>query len=253
MRRDRPGVARRMLASLSRRTGRPELLATFDTNARRDLRDELAIRPILAATLRSASTFVDVGANVGRWTAEAVRCAPAGRHMAFEPSPAVMETLRRRFPQVDVRAVALADEGGTADFCYFERMPGWSGLRQRPEVDPRVGHPTWITVALSRLDDEIGDLSPALIKIDVEGNELAVLRGGAATIARTRPVVVFEHEGSASRLYGHASKDVWAFFDGLGMRIFDQQGGGPYPTDAFAAAAERLTINWLAVPDRDAA
>ena len=46
------------------------------------------------------------------------------------------------------------------------------------------------------------------------------------------------------------SPDVWTFFDGLGMRIFDQQGGGPYDADAFAAAAARQTINWVAVPDR---
>ena len=202
MRRDPAALAKRALAGVSRRTGRPELLATFDATARRDLRDELAIRPILAASLGSASTFVDVGANVGQWTAEAVRCAPAGRHVAFEPVPPVVEELRRTFPDVDVRGVALADEAGTAEFCYFAGMPGWSGLRQRPEVAPEVGRPTWIQVPVSRLDDEIGDLAPAVIKIDVEGNELAVLRGGAATIARTRPVVVFEHQSVASQLYG---------------------------------------------------
>jgi FkbM family methyltransferase len=223
-------------------------MAAFDQVARRDLRDELAMRAILAAKLGPTSTFVDVGANVGQWTAEAVRCAPAGRHIAFEPIPALQQHIRRALPSVDVRGVALAQSSGAADFCYFTGMPGWSGLRQRPEVDPQQGRPTWIPIRVSRLDDEIGDLSPTVIKIDVEGNELAVLLGAANTVATTRPLVVFEHQPEAARLYGHASPEIWTFFDQLGMRVFDQQGGGPYSLREFESQARHLLINWLAVP-----
>jgi FkbM family methyltransferase len=233
---------------VSRRTRRPELLAAFDRLARRDLRDELAMRAILAAKLRAESTFVDVGANTGQWTKEALRCAPGGRHLAFEPVPALHEEMTRALPEVDVREVALGEEIGTARFCHFAGMPAWSGLRQRPEVAPQTGRPAWIRVRVSRLDDEIGDLAPAVVKIDVEGGELAVLRGATATIARSQPLVVFEHQPEAAALYGHTSSEVWAFFDERGMRIFDQQGGGPYALGAFEAAARDLVVNWLAVP-----
>src|SRR5688500_17081728 len=100
MRRGPVPLTKRVLAGVSRRTRRPELLAAFDRLARRDLRDELAMRAILAAKLRAESTFVDVGANTGQWTKDALRCAPGGRHLAFEPVPALHEEMTRALPEV---------------------------------------------------------------------------------------------------------------------------------------------------------
>jgi FkbM family methyltransferase len=241
----------RLLARLSRRWDRPELLAVLDPYARRDLRDAIVAQPLLAATLRPSATFVDVGANRGQWLRHAVRIAPGGRHLAFEPLPALHAATAEAFPTVDVRDCALSDESGTAEFFAFERYDGFSGLRRRPEI-PDAGRA--IAVRVSRLDDEIGDLSPAFLKIDVEGGELAVMRGANRVIGEHRPVVVFEHDPRASRLYGASSEDVWNALDDLGYRIFSLGGAGPFGRDGFVDSAgegERgkpPLVNWLAVP-----
>ena len=74
-----------------------------------------------------------------------------------------------------------------------------------------------IRVRTERLDDALpSGYVPALLKIDVEGAELEVLCGGRETIARHRPVVVFEHGAGSADHYGTAPADVWELLDGAG-------------------------------------
>jgi len=170
--------AHRALASLSRRVDRPELLATFYPGARRLLHEEIAVEAVLAAVLRDDATYVDVGANRGQLLRVALRAAPAGRHVAFEPIPELADELRREFPLLDSRQLALSDQPGAAEFCHFRTMDGWSGLRRSLEVSDERGAPEYIDVRVSTLDAELGELRPDVIKIDVEGAELEVVRGG---------------------------------------------------------------------------
>jgi hypothetical protein len=57
------------------------------------------------------------------------------------------------------------------------------------------------------------------IKIDVEGGELQVLKGGAETIRRNRPVIVFEHGLGAADCYGTQPEDVYELLSFCGLRI----------------------------------
>jgi hypothetical protein len=66
-------LLRRALSSLSRRTGRPELLAAVYPLARQQLHEEIGVRTILAATLARDDTYIDIGTNRGQLLAEAVR------------------------------------------------------------------------------------------------------------------------------------------------------------------------------------
>jgi FkbM family methyltransferase len=215
---------------------------------RQDRRDADHLRVILAATLAPGSSCVDVGANVGDVLAEMVRLAPEGRHVAFEPLPALAAALAQRFPGVDVRSVALADEAGRSSYAHVVTRPGWSGLRERPMArDERV---ETIEVEVRRLDDELPeDLAPALIKIDVEGAELGVLRGARETLRTHRPLVVFEHGLGSADHYGTHPRDVFGLLAGLGYRVFDLEGEGPFTEAAFVEtylAARR--VNFLARP-----
>ena len=238
--------ARRMLAAASRRLGRPELLAAFYGGARQALREEIAIRAILAGVLRRDATYVDVGANLGQILGEAVRLAPGGRHVAFEPIPAVAAELSRAFPGVDCRRLALGARPGEEQFCHFRKLEGWSGLRRSPEITDEKGDPEFITVAVSTLDAELADSDPAVIKIDVEGAERDVIEGGRALLSRARPVLVVEHVASAARLYGSSSEDLWDLLDGLGYEILAVTGQAPLGRAEFAASTG--IVNWLARP-----
>jgi FkbM family methyltransferase len=236
----------RVFGAVSRRTGRPELLAAVDATARQAQREDIGISAVLASTLRVDGSYVDVGANRGQILREALRVAPQGRHVAFEPIPELAAALVRRFPGVDCRCMALGDRAERTQFCHFRALDGWSGLRRKPEISDRRGDPEYITVEVSTLDAELDGLVPSVVKIDVEGAELAVLEGGRSLISVTKPVIIFEHVREAALLYGAAPAATWDLLTELGYEIFAVTGDGPFTSTAFAE--DTTIVNWLARP-----
>lgn len=212
-----------------------------------DRRDLEHLRAILAAVLAPDADCVDVGAHRGAVLADCLRLAPAGRHVAYEPLPDLAAELARAFPAVDVHATALADHAGEESFVHVVSRPGWSGFRERPY--PGEEQLERITVRTETLDASLpAGLAPAFIKIDVEGAELGVLRGGIETIARHRPVIAFEHGLGAADVFGTTPADVWDLLSGEPrLRIFDMDGGGPYGRSEFEEAFwAGKRVNWLA-------
>lgn len=236
----------RAARAASRRLGRPELLAAFDASVREAQREAVGIRAVLASCLRGDGSYVDVGTNRGQLLREAVRVAPRGHHLAFEPIPSLAAKVAHAFPQVDCRPLALGARAEVAQFCHFTALDGWSGLRRSPEVSDERGRPEYFTVDVSTLDAEVAGVTPAVIKIDVEGAELAVLEGGRSLLSEAKPVVIFEHVLGAGLLYDAAPEAPWDLLTELGYQIFAVTGEGPVTRAAFAEAA--AVVNWLATP-----
>lgn len=242
-----PTLRRRALGALARRLDRPELVSAFYAGARQAEHEEIAIRAVLAAALPAAGGFVDVGTNRGQVLAEAVRLAPEGQHIAFEPIPALAAELRARFPTVECRELAVGARRERASFCHFRELDGWSGLRRNPAVSDEQGRPEYIEVEVSTLDEELRGRSPQVVKIDVEGAELAVLEGASRLLAEVRPLIVFEHVAEAAALYGDAAEAIWDLLRGARYRITTVTGEGPVSRERFAAGGP--VVNWLATPD----
>lgn len=172
------------------------------TRDRNSLYDAQTIE-VMRRVLRPGSNAIDVGAFEGGMLRHVVRLAPRGRHYAFEPLPGRAEALSARFPGVAVRPFAIAEAPREADYVCVSRAPALSGLRPRPDLAPEETLVT-VRVRVETLDRAIPpDLPIALIKVDVEGGELAVFQGAAETLRRTRPIVLFEC-GLAARAYGAA-------------------------------------------------
>jgi FkbM family methyltransferase len=239
-------LTRRAVAALSRRLDRPELLAAFYPGARQEFHEQIAIRAILAGALGADGTYVDVGTNRGQLLGEAVRVAPRGRHVAFEPIPELAALLERAFPQVDCRRLALGASPGQAEFCHFRKLDGWSGLRRNPQISDELGNPEYIPVTVATLDVELDRLSPRVLKIDVEGAELGVLEGGRSLLSRTRPLVIVEHVAAAASLYDTPPGALWDLLVELDYEVFSATGDGPYTRADFAASTG--VVNWLATP-----
>jgi FkbM family methyltransferase len=236
----------RAAALASRRLGRPELLAAVNQVARQAQREDVGISVVLACVLGGDGTYVDVGANRGQVLREAERVAPRGRHVAFEPIPGLAAELAKAFPQVDCRAKALGARPEVTQFCHFRALDGWSGLRHHPQISDRRGDPEYITVEVSTLDVEVGDLMPRVIKIDVEGAELAVLEGARSVLSDARPVVIFEHVYEAAEPYGVAPGAPWDLLTQMGYAIFSAVGDGPFTRSLFTQSPE--VVNWVATP-----
>jgi len=251
---------RRSARSVVRRSGREdqarvvvgrmrEARSAFDPASRRALRDELAMRVVLATALRRDGNAIDVGANNGDTLEMILAVAPDGRHVAYEPIPALAERLADRYPQVDVRNAACSDEAGSAEFTHVLNAPAMSGLRQRADLPAHAEEVERITVRLDKLDDALpADYAPSLVKIDVEGAELLVMRGAAETLARHRPFVIFEHGIGGADLYGSQPGELFDLLAECGLRIFDLEGDGPYTRDGFEAVFTEPIWNFLAAP-----
>jgi FkbM family methyltransferase len=222
----------------------------FDRTAARDHRDNEHLTAILAACLPADAHCVDIGAHAGGVLRDIVRCAPQGRHIAYEPLPELAAALARDFPGVDVRTAAVSDAAGEQEFAFLVSDPMRSSLVAAGTADPPAAGVRRLRVRTERLDDALPpDFAPALIKIDVEGAEAAVLRGGLATLRRHRPIVVFEHGLGGADRYGSGPTEVWDLLAGdVGLRIFDLDGRGPYLREAFTEVSGQPVWNFLARP-----
>lgn len=140
----------------------------------------------LRRRLKPGGLFVDVGANIGNHALFAA--GPCGaRVLAFEPSPALADHCAATLAanglsaRLDLRRQGLGAAPGTA---ALRPGPGHNAGRTRLEAGAG-------TVAVVRLDDVLAE-APAVIKIDVEGMEPAVLEGARGVLARHRPAVYVE-------------------------------------------------------------
>lgn len=154
----------------------------------------------LLEALRPGDAAIDVGANKGSFVYPLARAVGrSGRVLAFEPQQQLAAYLRTmvarcRLPQVEVSSVALSDSAGHA--ALFAPAAGHSPGATL--VDGAHVPTGWVKqeIETTTLDAAAAGESRRIgaLKIDVEGHEMAVLRGAEATLARHRPVVVFECE-----------------------------------------------------------
>jgi len=153
-------------------------------------------------------TVLDVGANIGQFTAAAHGSWPKARFFAFEPLPQAAEVLRRR-TGVEVHQVAIGDHDGTTRFYPHTYTLSSSALRVVTDVQDRhwAEETEPIDVAVRRLDTVLAHTEldgPVLLKLDVQGLETAVLTGAPATLARVDALlleVAFERSYEGQPLF----------------------------------------------------
>lgn len=168
---------------------------------------------------RDAATVLDIGANRGQFAVYAlVRFASARIH-CFEPLPSARETLARlaaEEPRVRVWPVALGSAPARASLHVTARDDSSSLLAPtelQTSTFPATHEAGRVEVEVRRLDDVVASIeaaSPILLKLDVQGFELEVLRGATTTLQRVDEVLV---EVSREELYaGQAlAADLHAF------------------------------------------
>jgi FkbM family methyltransferase len=156
---------------------------------------------VLKKVLREGDVFVDCGANIGLYSLYAAALVGGrGRVLAFEPSPREIARLKENirlndFKQIDVFPYALSDTDGTTTFNLADAQKAGQNTLGTSFGYADTACAEQITVPLRRLDDVCaGEKLPnlRLIKIDVEGAELHVLRGAMHTLKTYRPVLLLE-------------------------------------------------------------
>lgn len=131
---------------------------------------------------------VDIGANVGLWSKPLSE--KFDKVIAFEPVDFIYKCLLENTDssKVDAYQMALGDVESTVDMIVDERQNGNTGHNVVDTSSLGNG-----SITIKRLDDlELPKMG--LLKLDCEGYEINVLKGGATTILKYKPIIVIESE-----------------------------------------------------------
>ncbi len=162
--------------------------------------------PVILSQLVSCrpSVFLDIGANTGFYSLVAALAGATGIR-AFEPVPFIADLLEANIghtllddrQRISVQREALSDQEGEASLHMPDQGHGL--IETSASLDPsfRRHHSDVFPVSVTTLDRHLerSPLPPQhqlVLKIDVENCEDRVLRGGEASIARLRPLIVAE-------------------------------------------------------------
>ncbi len=176
----------------------------------KNLKYDRLTKKLMSQYLTRNSNCIDVGCHKGEMLDLMLRFSPGGKHFAFEPIPEMFDNLKSKYNgKAEILPYALSDKKGKTTFNYVKNAPAYSGIKKRKyDIDnPQI---TEIEVKLAKLDDVIPhDIKIDFIKIDVEGAELGVLKGGKEIISKNKPIVVFEFGLGASDYYGTEPADIY--------------------------------------------
>ncbi len=154
-----------------------------------------------ASFLAPGMVVYDVGANVGFLAVLAARLVgPTGRAICFEPLQRNAEAIRHNaalnsFRNITVIPQALGTEDSTADFLVSDDV-GWGCLAGGKEPPEPTGEVLVEVRSLRTAIQEHGLPAPDLIKIDIEGGEVAMLEGSRDVLRKFRPMLLIELHGT---------------------------------------------------------
>lgn len=227
--------------------------AWFSPESVGTLANDLLATRLVTSLCKPNATFIDVGAHIGSIVADVRHEVPSSKIIAMEAIPEKIDRLRRAFPFVEVHGCAVGESTGEIAFFIDSRQSGYSSLAK--PADGKDRRTIEIKVPLRRLDDIVSASDVDVIKIDVEGAELGVLRGGDKLLARCRPVLMFESGPEPHDDLGYTPETL---FDFLASRDYGvvvpnrvAHTGPGLTRDAFTESHcyPRRTTNYFAIPN----
>jgi FkbM family methyltransferase len=165
---------------------------------------------LVAHLCQPGHVFIDIGAHIGSVISEVLRHDRNVSIIAVEAIPDKAKHLRAMFPKVVVHNCAVGDSTGDVSFFVDTRQSGYSSL-SLPESGSTPEEILEIKVTMQRMDDLVSLQNVDVIKIDVEGAELGVLRGAQMLLQRCRPVIMFESGPLDAEGLGFTKEGMWQF------------------------------------------
>ena len=194
----------------------------------------------LKRVLRPGDGFLDIGANIGVYSVLASTCVmPGGRIEAFEPDPTLFARLLENFglngiPPSGAHNVAIGETSGVIGFC---------GGKDAVGAVESAHAPGNIRVPMRRLD-EVASGAFVIAKVDIEGYELAALKGAGRLLQSDGVQCWLLETNGASQRYGASRTELHSFLGTFGYQLYSVANsgrtlqklafGGPYPANALA-------------------
>jgi len=190
------------------------LLSLLHISVTRNQKYDAYTQKIIRQSLKPDSNCIDIGCHKGEILDLMIKDAPLGKKLGFEPIPELYQYLAVRYkdnPTVTIHPTALYDKAGSTTFQHVLNAPAYSGIKKR-KYDGKHVDIDQITVETGLLDHIIpADLQIDLMKIDVEGAEFRVMKGGAATLKRCKPIIIFEYGLGAADFYDSNPIQLYSF------------------------------------------
>ena len=201
-------------------------------------------------------SIIDIGANLGYYSVILGKLLkPSDKLYAFEANPLVMEMLNKNIVindlQDDIKVFnyALTDLNDQKLSLYLPQRAG-SSAASLSKLHPQDKNNS-IEILTKRLDD-VGQISNldriSLIKIDVEGAELDVIKGALETIRKNKPVLFIELLRKWSRIFGYHPNDVLIILQELGYNVFEVNSE---LTSIESIDESTISTNFLLLPKAD--
>ena len=201
----------------------------------------------------------DIGAN-GGYIATHLAQMLSGRRpriYAFEPVPTTFAKLVQSVQRLGLDAfvhpvlAAVVDNPGPVRISYSERNSLLAQVSPRG-LNPRAGNQLAQAEGIT-LDGFCASAGvfPSLVKIDVEGNEVAVLRGAQGLLSRPdRPAILFEYNPVALMECGSPVGTLLELMSGYALHYVNDMRGQTFPFGGLLADIEKIdwTCNLFAVP-----
>lgn len=170
--------------------------------------------------MANGGVFLDIGANIGFYSLAVAQKNKNAHVYSFEPIPQNYNLLQRNIEinmmndQISIQQMGIGEQSGNLLFSIngqlsHVKLP--SDLETLPIVDVPV-------TTLDCFCQDRGIKNIRLIKCDVEGFELSVLRGGMRTLHEQKPVLLFEIEERWTSRYKYHLQDVLQFLQDLGYQ-----------------------------------
>lgn len=169
---------------------------------------------LLIRLIKPDSYFFDVGANIGLISVPILYQCRSNRVVSFEPSPNTLPYLQRtiatslyRTRWVIVNKAVGAEIGETEFHVSAPQEGAFDGINDTK----RGGFKKEIIVNMTTLDAEwelLGKPNVSVIKIDVEGAEINVLKGAVECITNQKPYIITEWNEYNFKSYGNIAEDL---------------------------------------------
>ncbi len=205
---------------------------------------------------KDSNNFIlfDIGANIGNYSLKVSTLFPGSTIYSFEPSKATFDLLKENTKlnlQINCVQTAFGEDTKQSELYSDQTGSGMASLYNRDLNAVGIKFNQSEVVNVQRLDDWVSNngITPDYIKIDVEGSELSVLKGGINTL-RNIKAVQFEFGGTAIDAKTFF-KDYWDFFAQLNFNLYRYTPRGLLKIHTYSESEEIFEyMNYVAVPAR---
>ena len=194
------------------------------------------------------SKMVDVGANVGWYSINLAKSFPKSQIYSFEPISSTYDLLLSNIEMNELANITtikagISDYQGVATFYYDPHVSANASLVNLDEKD----NVEKLSVPLVTLDKYFSQrsITPDLLKIDVEGAELFVLKGSKQIISGHRPIIFTEMHRKWSSQFNYHPNQIIEFLNSFGYKCFRLKEDQLIPIDTITESTQETNFFFL--------